>query len=123
MASEKKEKNNQGYVVNLYKLTQEQLNRVPKKGDIFIYNYTERDISPGRNRVDTDIRGCYRVVDDSHPIFIVCEEFYSEGMYGAKIVTMYRKDFYAGSAVAVLVERPYYKTETTWSEFAIKNFM
>ena len=79
---------------HLDKLTYEQAKKVPVKGDVFILNLRCEGGSTGLYREVTEIRGCYRVVDDSHPRFIICDEFRNERLTGRK--ALLRSDFYAG---------------------------
>lgn len=108
---------------HLDKLTYEQAKKVPVKGDVFILNLRCEGGSTGLYREVTEIRGCYRVVDDSHPRFIICDEFRNERLTGRK--ALLRSDFYAGIAKVRLVDRIYYKSGKdglTWEQLAVENF-
>ena len=77
----------------------------------------------GLYREVTEIRGCYRVVDDSHPRFIICDEFRNERLTGRRMLL--RSDFYACIAKVKLVDRIYYKSGKdglTWEQLAVENF-
>jgi hypothetical protein len=108
---------------HLDKLTYEQVKRVPVKGDVFILNLRCEGGPTGLYREVTEIRGCYRVVDDSHPRFIICDEFRNERLTGRRMLL--RSDFYAGIAKVKLVDRIYYKSGKdglTWEQLAVENF-
>lgn len=63
------------------------------------------------------------MVDDSHPRFIICDEFRNERLTGRRMLL--RSDFYAGIAKVKLVNRIYYKSGKdglTWEQLAVENF-
>ncbi len=107
--------------ISVFRLTEEQRDAVPKVGDIFIYNYTDKEAGDGRNRKFTDRRGCFKCVNDNHPKFIIAEEFRS-GKLNPVTVCLLKSDFYVGLARIKIVDKPYYSMETTWEDFNVVNF-
>ena len=95
---------------------------LPRVGDIIVYNQICRTGSWGLSRKNVEERGCAKVVNDSHGIFIEIERFESEN-YSRKSV-LYKTDFYVGLTKFKKVDEVYYCGENglSWEQLDIANF-
>lgn len=121
-AATKKEKEEEK-VCRMCELKYENVIKCPTKGQIFILNLRDVYGNSGVSRECSELRGCFRVVDDTHPRFIICEEFRSEAYTGRR--ALLRSDFYSGIAKVKIVDRVYYKIgkdSLTWEQLAVENF-
>ncbi len=109
--------------VRMNELTEEQKSRIPKVGMLIIFN--ERgNYSNGKNRKYAESRFCCRVLDISHPVFIICEMYVNEKI--TREVCLYKSDLITKYSIWCEVDRPYYKSGKnglSWEDFKIEKFL
>lgn len=95
---------------------------IPRIGDIIIIN--ERHVCRKRPYSDNiqkhGYRGCVCVTGESTNL-ITCQEYYSEKI--SHTISFQKKDFQCGLLRYIVVDRPIYKVDHSWYDFAIDKIL